>query len=202
MSASLSDDLCPSRVDLYIGIPSLEGALKGNDMKSIIRRVLLTATFSAGLVVPLAATWTTPVQAFADCAVSAGSDSWTGTNADGTTFTVSVSWNLGVSVTGTPPPLASLPISLVSSTGNALTITAGPNSTRKYSGTFTGVTPATCNCPGLRCDWFDIKCVPQPMNTCRITSYGTCIYSGCNGGGGGSCSGGRCTGPANFSAAI
>lgn len=163
-------------------------------MIKLVRSVLLSGAFVAGLTIPLVASWPAPAQATRDCTLLSGGDSWTGTNADGSSFTVTASGS-GLSVTGTPPPIASLPRVLTSTNGNSLTITATSAGGRWYSGTFTGETEETCNCPNLRCDSFDIVCVPQNLNWCKITSPQSCLYGGCSGSGGGSCSGGKCLGP-------
>lgn len=167
-------------------------------MKSMVRRLMLSAAFVVGLVAPLAATWTTPAQASSSCGLSSGSDSWTGT-VGGNTFVVSVVYNAGVTVVGTPPPFTSLPMTLVSGSGHTLTITATSTGMRQYEGDFTSTTDETCSCQNQRCDSGTTGCTTQNGMFCQVTNATTCVSGVC---GGGSCSGGRCTGPANFTAKI
>jgi len=168
-------------------------------MKSMLR-VMLSAAFFVGLAVPLAATWTTPAAAFASCSILSGSDSWTGVWGGTNTFVVSVAYDTGVTVAGTLPPATSLPMVLTSSLGHVLTISAGSGGTREYEGDFTVDTDASCDCQNRRCSSFDTVCIEQNLMQCKVIDEWRCVYAFCNGAGGGSCSGGRCTGPGFFKA--
>jgi len=170
-------------------------------MKSIVRRSMLSAAFTLGLAVPFAATWTTPAQALSSCSLLSGTDSWSHTIPGSGSFTVTVDYSTGVSVTGTPPPLVSLPLMLTSTSGHPLTITADPTGARRYEGTFTGETQETCSCAHQTCDYWSNSCVPENNFACVAWNGDTCIILAC-GGGGGSCTGGVCTSVFDFSAAF
>jgi hypothetical protein len=170
-------------------------------MKNMIRGLLLSAAFMGGITAPIAATWTTPAQAqAASCSLLSGSDSWTGMNATGSTYTVSVAYNTGVSITGTPPPFASLPVVLFSSSGHRLAISAVPGGARRYEGNFTSTIPETCGCQNLACNYYGSGCEYLANANCGLTASG-CTTTSC-GGGGGSCSGGVCTTVTDFAAAF
>lgn len=143
------------------------------------------STFAVGLAVPLAATYTPPAEAFQSCSLLSGSDSWTGFNADGSSYTVSMAYDTGVSVTGTPPPLGSLPLGLTSLSGHGLSISADPASgARVYSGVFAAVVPANCNCPNAICGNDHSCSVPSANGMCITSGGGGCTSTSCGSRGG------------------
>jgi len=151
----------------------------------LLSRILLSTAFAVGLVVPLAATYTPPAEAFQGCSLLSGSESWTGFNADGSSYTLSMAYDTGASLTGTPPPLGSLPLQLTSLTGNRLWISADPAAgTRVYQGEFAAVVPANCNCPGMICDNNHNCSAPSPNGMCIISSEGGCTSTSCGSRGG------------------
>ena len=95
---------------------------------------------------------------------------------------MSVTYTGGVTVVGTPPPLTSLPMSLVSGSGHVLTITATSTGARQYSGDFTSTANETCSCQNQRCDSFTTGCLTQNGMFCQVTSPTTCVYAVCGGG--------------------
>jgi len=162
----------------------------------------MSSLFAVGFAVPIGATWTTPAEASSPCSVLSGSDSWTGSISGGGSYTVSIAYNTGVSVTGTPPPLASLPIVLTSTSGHSLTISADAAGGRVYSGSFDTTTDQFCACQSQVCDIWDTKCVSGANWFCEIKSSSTCRQTQCGGGVGGSCSGGGCSTTTDFVARI
>lgn len=170
-------------------------------MKMVVRRFLFTAAFVVGLAAPLAATWT-PAQAFSECSLLSGHDSWSETIAGSGTYTVTVDYAKGVTVSGTPPPLTSLPRTLTSQSGHRLRISAVPaggNGTRFYEGMYITSKQETCACANLSCSGYGDGCEFTAGMFCQ-GSGGGCTSTTC-GGGGGSCSGGVCRGPSAFKAA-
>jgi hypothetical protein len=154
------------------------------DMKNrLLRRLLWSAAFTVGLAVPLAASHSPAAEAFQACSLTSGSDSWTGFNADGSSFTVSVSYDTGVSATGTLPSLASLPVVLTSLNGHRLAISADVTGARVYEGTFASTMPVSCSCPNMGCDAYSHSCVPAAGMSCSISSGGGCTSTTCGGGG-------------------
>lgn len=167
-------------------------------MQNTIRRLMLSAAFAVGLAVPLATTWTSPAQALSSCSLLSGSDSWTGSVAGSGTFTVSVTYDTGVSVQGTPPPLSSLPMTLTSRSGHRLTITASSAGGHQYEGDFTSKIPVNCACAGNACNYTGTACETQDNMTCNLTANG-CSSTVC---GGSNCFGGECTTISTFKAAF
>jgi hypothetical protein len=145
-----------------------------------LRRLLWSAAFTVGLAVPLAASHSPSAEAFQSCSLTSGSDSWTGFNADGSSFTVAVSYDTGVSATGTLPPLASLPVVLSSLNGHRLAISADVTGARVYEGTFASTMPVSCACPNMSCG--DYSCVPAGGMSCSSSGSG-CTSTTCGGGG-------------------
>lgn len=166
-------------------------------MKNMIRRLMWPAAFVAGLAAPVVATWSSPVQASEEeCTFLSGRDSWTYGS-----FTVNVAYDTGVTVTGTPPPLASLPLVLTSPSGHVLTISQS-GTLRKYTGTYTAETNEACltKCQDTACNdnvsYWDCS-IPSSNARCvgkDVCSTQTCTTIG------GSCAGGTCMGSLNFTA--
>lgn len=149
----------------------------------LLSRILLSTAFAVGLAVPLAATYTPPAEAFQACSLLSGSDSWTGFNADGSSYTVSVAYDTGVSVMGTPPPLASLPLSLTSLTGHRLSISADAAGARVYEGDFDSTMPVNCRCQGMSCGPYSHACDTQSAGMSCHSTEGGCTSSTCGSGG-------------------
>ncbi|WP_434420136.1 hypothetical protein [Nannocystis pusilla] len=163
----------------------------------MVRRLMWSAAFVAGLAAPLAATWSSPVHASEEaCTLLSGGDSWTYGG-----FTVNVTHNRGVTVTGTPPPIGSLPLVLTSPSGHVLTISQS-GTLRKYEGTFTAETNEACqtSCPNTACNdnvsWYE--CSVSSANA-MCTGTTNCTTTTCTTLGG-SCAGGICVGALDFSA--
>lgn len=165
-------------------------------MKRVVRSFLLTATFVGGLAVPLVVTWT-PAQAFSQCSLLSGHDSWSETIVGSGAYTVTVDYAKGVSVSGTPPPLASLPRTLTNKNGNQLRISAGGAGTRSYEGEYITTTQETCACANDSCPSYGSGPCEFTANMFCHGSGGSCSSSTC---GGGNCSGGVCLGPSTFKA--
>lgn len=150
-----------------------------------VSRILMTSLFAVGLAVPLAATYTPPAEARQFCTLLAGYDSWTGFNADGSSYTVAMSYDTGVSVTGTPPPLDSLPQALVSLDGHRLSISADPASgARVYEGEFSAEIPVSCSCPNAICGNSHSCTEPSANGMCLISDGGGCTSTSCGSRGG------------------
>ncbi len=159
---------------------------------------MLSACFVVGLAVPLAATWTPVAQALSSCSLLSGSDSWTGSVAGSGTFTVSIAYDTGVSVTGTPPPLSSLPMTLTSRSGHKLTITTNSAGAHQYEGDFTSTIPVNCGCGQDACNYSGTGCEPQEKMTCNLTQHG-CTSTVCDNS---NCFGGKCTTTSTFRTAF
>lgn len=149
-------------------------------MKAIVRRVMLSAAFVVGLAVPLAETWTTPAQAFANCSLLSGQDSWSHTIPGAGSFTVTVHYSNGVTLTGTPPPFTSLPLVLTSASGKRLTISDAGGGEREYEGSFSATASSNCTCPNAVCDSDHDCTVPSPGGMC--IGQGSCTSTSCSGG--------------------
>jgi hypothetical protein len=164
--------------------PFRERSQEGRTMKNrFLPRILLSSAFAVGLAVPLAASYTPPAEASQFCTLLSGFDSWTGFNADGSNYTVSMSYDTGVSVTGTPPPLASLPQTLVSISGHRLVIGADPAGAHVYEGEFSAEVPAVCSCPNAICNG-DSCSEPSSNGMCLISEGGSCTSTSCGSKGG------------------
>jgi hypothetical protein len=153
-------------------------------MKNRFLRFMMSSAFAMGLAAPLVASYTPPAEAFQACSLTSGSDSWTGFNADGSSYTVSVAYDTGVSITGTPPPLASLPVSHTSLTGHRIAISADPaGGGRVYEGDFASTMPVNCRCQGMSCGSYSHACdTSSPGMSCHATEGG-CTSSTCGSGG-------------------
>lgn len=168
-------------------------------MKSIIQRIMLSGAFVVGIAVPFAATWTNSAQALETCSFLSGNDSWSHTIPGSGSFTVTMNYATGVTVTGTPPPFASLPLTLTSTSGHVLrisTVVVGAVPKRQYEGSFTAGVPEVCSCYNHSCDNGHNCNQPDTGWTCLLAAG--CTSTTC--GGNGSCSGGVCQASTDFSA--
>jgi hypothetical protein len=119
-----------------------------------------------------------------------GRASWTGTNRNGSTFTVLAEMNDGVAnevaVRGTPPSVAELPRTLTNANGGVLRITAGPTSaSRHYEGKFKILIDNSVAYGCTHCACIGDKCIMNGDNSNCYPAGISCYQVPCLGGGGG-----------------